>query len=387
MENVKEPQGTTPQGGCLARPALFSWLALPLWARRLLYGLTVGLSWAVSSLYIFVMWAMDTRDLINLNAYERAKFIPMIYGTAHRPFVQRVFIPWTVRAILRVMPRRWLDFLHGEVYNRLPVLWKITYYLPWERDRIPEYLVALILMYAALVGFMLVARSLYRRLYDGPAWLGDLVPLAMLWALPIFFIHGTHYIYDFPLLLLFTLGFLLLAEERWGWFYPIFFLGLLNKETTALLSLFFLLRFWPRLPRREFWLHGLLQGVLILGVRVYLALLFRHNPGSFFEWNLPMNLLNALLRPYPLTTVLSVAALVLLVGHDWRAKPLALRQGLSLFLPLALSYILVGTYQEIRVFYEVYPIVFMLALPTLAKILGWKLAPAKPEPGAREAAP
>lgn len=368
---------TSRQSNILVRPAVLPLPALPPWVWRLAYGLSMGLAWLISSLYIFVMWAMDTRDLINLNAYERAKFIPMIYGTAHRPFVQRVLIPWTVRAILRLMPRPWLDFLHGEVYNRFPVLWKITYYMPWERDRIPEYLVALVLMYAALVGFMFAARSLYRRLYRGPSWLGELVPLAMVWTLPIFFIHGTHYIYDFPLLFLFTLGFLLLAEERWGWFYPVFFLGLLNKETTALLSLFFVLRFWPRLPRREFWLHCLLQGVMIFGLRVYLALRFRHNPGSFLEWHLPLNLLNALLRPYPLTTVLSIAALVLLVGHDWRGKPLALRQGLIVSLPIALSYMFIGIYQEIRIFYEAYPIVFMLALPTLTQVLGWKLIPAQ----------
>ena len=339
-------------------------------SRSRLYRWGVGLAYAGTSLYVFAMWATDVREFVGLDGYYRARFVDMIYGTAYKPFAYRVLVPWSVRALQAALPSNLLGFLQGDVYTALPVVARATDYLGWQRAYLPEYAIALGLAYLALLSFMLIYRQLALSLYSADAWLIDAAPLVSLLVLPVFFKRGTHMIYDFVVLFLFTAGVLLLLRERWWGYYALLPIAHLNKETTVLLTLIFLIRFYRRFERRRLLAHLFAQGLIFVAIKGALMLAFRDNAGGLFETHLYENI-RLYLRPYWFTTVADVVAIVLLVGYRYREKPHFLRQCLWICVPLSGLLFVMGGYAEIRDLYEVYPVAFLLALQTIAWIMGW----------------
>ncbi|HVP40037.1 MAG TPA: hypothetical protein VMS93_12730 [Candidatus Saccharimonadales bacterium] len=92
----------------------------------------------------------------------------------------------------------------------------------------------------------------------------------------------------------------------------------------------------------------------------------------------------ALLRHLPGLVRLLAAALAAwcLVGPGWGRKPACLRRGFLVTLaPLSLGLMLFGQCDELRVYYEVYPFVFLLALPTVATLLTGQSLPAQKATG------
>lgn len=340
--------------------------------RKLGYRLAIIAGYLLASVYIFAMWILDTRQYINLNGYERARFVEMVYGTAYKPYVMRVLVPFAVRLLRGLVPAGLEPFLQQDIYARLPLLDKLMDYLKWEKAYLAEYAIGVVLLYASLLGFMVVLRRFARRLYEMDQRLADLLPIGAVLVLPIFFRRGTHYPYDFPALVLFLLGLLLLLERRWMWYYVALILGLLNKETAILLVLPFVLHLAHKMERKRLIGHVALQVAIFLVIRLGLSLLFRDNPGATFENNLRWNL-RVSLRPYEYGAFLDVLSVVLLVAYRFAQKPLFLRQSLWLLPPFFLSYMVGGLYGEIRVFYEIYPILFLLAFQTLVFIMGWEM--------------
>ena len=332
----------------------------------------------LSSLYVFAMWIIDTRPLMNLNSYEKAKFVDMVYGKAHKPFVYRVLVPTIVRLVRSAIPDSLNYETHGRVYAQFPDLYEGMLYLGWELEYLTEYATAAVFMYASLLGYAYALRSLAKTLYSMDKWLEGVLPILAIWILPIFFVKGTHYLYDFPQLLLFTLLLVNLAKKRWWAFYPLLVVGLLNKETAIFVSIIFAACCYKVMSRKAFIGHLALQGAIFAAIKVYLGVRFAANPGGIVENHLFINLYNALLRPFDLATACSVIALFLLIAYRFRQKPLFLRQSLLIAVPMVLLYASLGTYGEIRVFYELVPIAFLLAFQTLSHLLGWNFDPRQP---------
>ncbi|NLG29122.1 MAG: hypothetical protein GX557_14520 [Chloroflexi bacterium] len=323
-----------------------------------------------SSLYVYASWIIDTRPLMNLNSYEHARFVDMVYGRAHRPFVYRALLPTIVREVRGAIPDPLNYDTHGKVYARFPALYGGMLYLGWELEYLTEYATAVVLMYAALLGFLFALMRLTRALYRAPEGVEFCVGIAAVWILPVFFVKGTHYIYDLPQLLIFTVLLLSLARHRWGLFYAVFLVGLYNKETTVLATLIFAVYLWDRMPRARMLGHLVAQGAMFAVTKLLLWWLFRSNPGSVVENHLWINVYNGLLRPHDLNSVVTVAALAGLVAYGYARKPALLRRALVIAAPMGLLYAVFGTYGEIRVFYELLPIVLLLSLPTLGRIVG-----------------
>jgi len=331
------------------------------------------IAYILGAAFIFTMWATDTREFIGFNGYYKARFAEMIEGTAYKPFVYRMLIPLLVRGGRVLLPSPLEQFLREGVYRLIPFVGQVMDYLAWERELLPEYLLASCFMYAALLGFLFLLQRLTLRLYALPLYLADGAPLIALGVLPVFFKRGTHFLYDLPALFFFTWGLVLILEERLKCYYLCFALGLLNKETMVLLSLVFALHFAKRLTRGELGRHlGVQVGLLVL-VRSAQVFLYWGNPGGAFEFHLIENLRLAL-RPYWYSAVVSVLSVVLLIGHGWDKKPRFLKQSLWIGVPLVGSYLVMGAWGEIRVFYELFPVLFLLALPTVAEILGWPMS-------------
>ena len=103
---------------------------------------------------------------------------------------------------------------------------------------------------------------------------------------------GLFYSYDIPSLTFFVLGLIFFLKKKWAWFYPIFVLACLNRESACFISLtgFILLSNLCTLSIKSFihqnkklLLHILIQATIWISLRVYLSYIFRGNPGLFFE--------------------------------------------------------------------------------------------------------
>lgn len=225
-------------------------------------------------------------------------------------------------------------------------------------------------MYASLAGFAFSLRVLFVRLYESPPWVVRLLPLAALGCLPAFFNAG--YIYDLPVLLLFTLALALLAARRWLAYLLVFWLAALNKETAVLLLGAFVLLFFRsgELPRVKFYRLAGAQAFIFAVTWLAIRLAFRANPGGLVEFHLADNL--AVLA-YPVVAIalgLIAALAVWLVFAGWRSKPRFLRVSLWMAVPLLVLMVFFGLLIEIRVLYEVYAVTFLLSAHTVLALLG-----------------
>jgi len=306
-----------------------------------------------------------------VNDYWKARVPDMIYGHAHRPYVLRTLVPSLTR-LLRATLRPPVDKkLERAFYGPPAYLPRKMGVLGWEPAYLLEYVIAISLAYLFLLGFPFALRSLAASLYAAE-WMRFVAPLIAVLALPVFFSKGTHYLYDFPALTLFTLALALLARGRSRAFYWVFAVGTLNKETMILATLVFVLTSWRSLPRATLLKHVAAQSLLFLAIQIVLRLIFAGTPGGAVEPHLEKNLILLASSNGPLTLGL-LGAIALLVLARFDRKPALLRKSLALLIPLGVSYFCFGIYGEIRVFYEAFPVLFLLAFQNAAEACGLRL--------------
>ena len=102
---------------------------------------------------------------------------------------------------------------------------------------------------------------------------------------------GLYYCYDIPSLSFYVIGLILFLKGRWSWFYILFILANLNRESACFISLSgFLLQIKlcnnPKLflnINKHLIFHIIIQAILWIFMRSYLSLLYQQNPGVFFE--------------------------------------------------------------------------------------------------------
>ncbi len=319
----------------------------------------------------FVFYTFIHYNSINYNT--RARLLDMIDGTAHRPFVYRTLAPSAIRAALALVP----DSAEAAVNARLArsrFLYEEFRSLEWDQQRILPFLFAMALIFTSLLGFIFFLGRLFEALFDAPGWATFAVRLLALAALPPMFEY-VNYIYDFPTLLLTTAGLLLMLRRRWGWYLALFALSCLNRETTLLLAVVFAIHFAigpPRLPLRPYARLLAAQVVIFLAVKLILAILFRHAPGGLVEFHLD-HTFEILTRDYELpqlTAWLFVFALV--VGY-WPDKPPFLRHAVLIIFPLLPLALVMGYVDELRIYYEVFPIAILMMAHSLALWAGLPL--------------
>lgn len=317
-----------------------------------------------TTVYIFGIWvwSADT-PTTSFNGDPRSKLSEIIYGTAHKPYVQRFLVPIMTRAIYDIVPQSVWNSIQFRLTS-VPKMQKEMQRLGWEQDFLPEYLIALMLAFISLAAFPFVIRSLWQTLYDTEDGISNLAPVIALFVLPTIFPTGPHYIYDFPALALFTAGLLLILKQRWLMFYPVFILGCLNKETTILLTFVFAVQFWSSLPRRLLALHVVVQTAIFTVIKIIATQMFLDNPGSALEFRLHANI-HILLSGYSFTTLFFVGVVMALLMFDFRQKHPALKNMASVGIPLGILWIVWGVVTEIRALYEFYSIASLLGLHTI----------------------
>ena len=340
-----------------------------------------GAAALAASLAVFVPWlGLDFRlepRKSPLNDYWKARVPDMIYGRAHRPFVERTLVPSTIRVIRRLLPREALGAIRRTVSGAPLFLPRKLGALGWEPAFLAEYAIAIPVLYALLAAFPFALRRLFLAVYDAPGAAAIAGVLATLLLPSFFFDRGTHYLYDFAALLLFTLALVFVARGRLLPYYLVFALGVLNKETMILATLVFLAAGRERLTRQDQLRHLVLQLAVFGGIRMTLARIFAGNPGGTVEWHFIKNLRLMAAAPNP-WSALMLASVAILVLARLGEKPFFLRSSLVVLPPLVASYLFLGIYGEVRVFYEAYPLLFLLAFDNAWTILGGRLPPRNP---------
>jgi len=320
---------------------------------------------AIISLYVLISFV----KLPGINGYERAMFPEMVYGTAWKPFVYRTLLPTTVRAISEVIPQKVHNYFTEKVSNsQLSIL--VLEKLKWESEYITEYLVAMLLMYLSLLGFVYAFRKLFNEIYSSSKWFINFISIVMLFALPPMFQYYS-YVYDFPTLFLFTLGLLFLKQRNWSYFLILFFIACFNKETTILLTLVFVIHHYKdsSISKKVYTQLIAAQLAIFLMVKILLYFIFLNNAGGFVEFHLiDRNYL--IFNGYSLVVFVVLLTIFLGIFSRWDEKPKFLKDSLWIAIPLLILTLFLGFFDELRDYYEVFPVIVLLISYNIAKILG-----------------
>lgn len=261
-----------------------------------------------------------------------AALTALMDGTAHRPFVFRVLLPALTKLVTLTLG---IDPISATTA----------------------------LIYLAMLGTVAGLRW-FASVFWAPSLAFDvaalLVPVTLL---PLTL--GFHHVYDMPTLCLFTWGLAALAHRRWRILLLIYALGSLSKETMLFLSIVYAVWYARVLDLRSFWKLLLMQGGIYLMIRVMLLWHFRANPGEVVQYNLINHLVIYTQLPGFTTGYGIVLALIAMAcAWGWHSKPQALRHAaLALVATITPLYLLFGFPFELRVFYEAFAPVYLLALP------------------------
>ncbi len=246
-----------------------------------------------------------------------------------RPYVYRVLIP------LLAVPLQWLGVGRETAY--------------------------ILIAAAAFAGFAVCLYYLY--LTHSPdkerATLGAYLGAWLL----LFLTVWQHKPYDMTTAFLMTLSFLLIERDNRRalmWLFPLI---CLNKETAFFVALLFAVWHWRKILLSD-WLMGVsFMGIVYVIIQASIRLTFASAPGTGNPLRLADNL--QLFAASPLASLIHVSALALilwLVFRSWDHKPLLLRTAFLVIFPLLfVLYLVTGWAFEVRVFVEVFPVVYLLA--------------------------
>jgi hypothetical protein len=301
---------------------------------------------------------------------RRSLFGPLLLTgcyTAHRPFVYRTLLPTTARLLVAVTPPS-LRAAVARVANKDPMLPRTV---AWEPPHAFEYVVVIALMFLCLVGYGWTLRALARTDPGAPPLLADFASVLGVIVLPASFRYHA-YPYDPSTLLLSALALLALLRRHRVMFYLILVLSALNKETSILLPGLFLLRERGALRGSRLAMHLTAQLSIWASIRAALVWRLGNNPGGTVEWHLlDHNRWLALDPSFYVRLVLLILPVALMVGYRWRTKPRFLRESLAMLLgPLVGLGLLMGYVDEFRGYYDAFPTLHLLILPTLAAHFG-----------------
>ena len=320
----------------------------------------LALSLAVTAWIVFVGEGID--------AYYRSRLVDMVHGTAYRPYVYRLLVPGLARLGTIVLP--------SGVSASLTRAFESWPGRPegWPPDHAADYVLVIAIMGMSLMGFAAAVRALSRATFSATPLVHALIALGAVAALPLTFGPFSRQIYDFTTLCLFTWCLVFIAARRWLAFAGAFALACVNKESSILLALVYLVhvaRSDTGLSRSQalgLFLYQLAAFALVRAVVVYA---FRANPGDSVEVHLFDHNQYVLLNPGEMSRRLILLVAVAVAGTwGWPDKPPFLRHAFATLAPaLVVIGVTVGMVDEIRAYYEMYAVVVLMAAHTLLRSL------------------
>lgn len=299
-----------------------------------------------------------------ITGWKPALYEDLIYMRAARPYVKRQLIPFVVRQITTITPQN----LKSSLQNRFAQSsWASR--RGWPAAYATEYIAGLVIMYGCLLGGLAALFHFLRLFLEITPAQAHGVTLGTAFLLPLS-LSGKMYYYDWGVLLLFTWALVLLYQQKWRWYYPVFLLACLNKETAILLPAIMAVWLGRKAWRRPFNYHVLAQVIICGGICLMLAWRLQETPGGNTEWHLQRNLGMDLSRLAYLRLVIMAAGIVLAI-KGIRQAPVFVRRGYPLILAVLLTTMLfIGFIDELRDMYEILPFTVVLILITSGRRWG-----------------
>ncbi len=320
----------------------------------------LALSLAVTAWIVFVGEGID--------AYYRSRLVDMVHGTAYRPYVYRVLVPGLAHVGTILMPASLASALTSafEAWRGRPA--------DWPPAHAADYLLVIAIMAASLIGFGAAMRSFSQTVFSARPIVHALIALTAIAGLPLTFGPFSRQIYDFTTLCLFTWCLVFMAQRRWIAFAIAFVLACLNKESSILLVLVYVIsvaRTRSGLSRAEAVSLFVYQLAIFALVRSAVVYAFRDNPGDTVEIHLVGHNQYVLLHPLEMSKRLLLLIAVAIAGAwGWSDKPPFLRRTFIVLAPaLVVMGVTVGMVDEIRAYYEVYAVVVLMATHTVLRAL------------------
>jgi hypothetical protein len=294
-------------------------------------------------------------------------------GEAAMPFAGRVLMPKTIRLIVALTPSALEQAVEGafagwrndrEINQALPWFW------PSFPPRSPAYprLVAVILVYACLIGFIVMFYRLAQALFPQEAMIAYLAPVFGMLAISALS-SPMQYMYDFSLLFFSAGCYYFILTKQWKHYAAFFLLATLNRETSVFLLLFFTLWEYRRMEKTTYVHYLSLQIAAYLIVRVAIAAIYQDNAQWFAGRMLFFPVFNSLLGRGQPGEMIVLAGLFLLLGYRWQEKPAFLKTGLWVWLAMVPVFLVYGYPHEYRVFFDVLPLLTLLATHTLVSLV------------------
>lgn len=291
--------------------------------------------------------------------------IPRNYrGETEEPFFYRRLTYEAGALVARVVPASgWSalsDRIDGSPWLRSTVRDRMC----WQRQDDPLLFGVTSCIGFSVLGFMLSARWLLRRLYDSPARMPSVLAVVLGVGLlggrglPIIVWH--QYPYDLPQAFLFLAGTCCVIAGNWL-IVPVALLAFINKETSVLLIPVVLL-LWPRPSRRRLLLAAMM-GIAYAAIQVWIRHRFHPLRGTWGESSFAMNALHGLAFGVWRLPLWGLAVAVIV--RRWREIPIEVRK--MAFVPVVLvgAAWVRGWIMEYRAFLEAYPFVALMILQVL----------------------
>jgi hypothetical protein len=340
-------------------------------ARGAVWGRVQPFLWLVLYAVISLALAVVGTTRARPSMREERGVFAMVQRTAFRPYVSRQLAPAVIRLLLSVRtPEQWRERMQGlidsgaiERYDQ----WAAGLGR-WRAEEMAALFASALINWLCLIAFAYVFRALLRSQYAAPPLFFHLVPAFALYFLR-FMIREGIYVYDFPGILLFALGLLLLSRNAWWGYYPVFVLGLLNKETMIVLGLAYAVYQFGRLPRKAYWAHGAAQLALFAAIKAIFDHAFRNHGGHVVEHHFLDHNIRQMVDAPPVADLAIGLILLALLLYAWRQQPLFLRRAAVVFWPLFALALLFGWMEELRDYYEFYPVGLALMSATAAKVV------------------
>jgi hypothetical protein len=177
--------------------------------------------------------------------------------------------------------------------------------------------------------------------------------------------------WDVPSVFFFALGILLLHERRWFWFYPLFAIATLNRETSCFLTILYFFANSDEWRSRRFWEHLAAQVALWLAIKLGLHFHFQDQGGQIIYQYVGRNL--AQLRtpqiwPHLLSS-LGFTWIIAAFGFPWIRDDFV-RRGLLCLVPFGIGMFVVGRIVEIRIYGELAPLTLLATILIGARLAG-----------------
>lgn len=192
---------------------------------------------------------------------EHAGIIAQYENTTQNPYARRALMPIVLRAVHRALPGGLKKEMHAFAERSNLRTRRMTAGEHETVERLSKLeghetvvLLGLFLKYACLVGFLFTLRYALRVFFDPHPFITDFLPLLSLLFLQLFNANS-NLIYDYTLLVLFTLCLTFMKSENWKGHYIAFPLAVLNKETAAILAVVFALATFRSMKRKEYISH------------------------------------------------------------------------------------------------------------------------------------